>query len=57
MIRLDHLKTALKVLFWVQKRNWEITLKVDRDSDGTIDETVDLDNQMQFIFLPVVGLH
>ena len=34
-----------------------ITLEIDHGSDGTIDETVDLENQMQFVFLPVVGLH
>jgi hypothetical protein len=34
-----------------------ILLMIDHGSDGTIDETIHLDNQMKFAFLPIVRLN
>jgi hypothetical protein len=39
--------------------NWygsnTITLEIDHGSDGTIDENVPLENQMRYVFLPVLN--
>jgi hypothetical protein len=44
------------IAFGAWDGTWTITLEIDRGSNGTVDETVELENQMQYIFLPFIGL-
>jgi hypothetical protein len=42
--------------FGAWKGKGYITLEIDHGSDGTIGETVKLENQMKYVFLPVISL-